>query len=138
MNRIPPDTSVDRPCDVHYIECKARGLREAPHCAEWDRVAKFERRGVKLMDCPQPGCAPTEEDIDRKCGLSSWGANKSQHKHDPLAGIRTNRCEMFSMRDAFVRMVNNLNHLVAEDEDKAEAARYGASLWPIPAEGVGK
>lgn len=64
-----PNVSVDRPCDVHLIEAWCRGEGEVLHCEEWGRVPHVVRLGVVVMDCPQPGCAPDEVSIGRKCRL---------------------------------------------------------------------
>jgi hypothetical protein len=64
--------SVDRPCDVHLIEAYERGMKEVPHCAVWDAVGHSERYGVVVMDCPQPGCCRSEDDIRAKCNLGYW------------------------------------------------------------------
>ena len=72
--RPMPSVSVDRPCDVHFIEAWCRGMDEVVHCVEWDRVRKVKRGGVVVMDCPQPECCPRLKDIDRKCNLGGYDA----------------------------------------------------------------
>jgi len=72
MKRKMPNISVDRPCDIHFIEAYMRGLKETVHCEAWDEVKHKERDGVLMMDCPQPSCAPTDKDIARKCNFKLW------------------------------------------------------------------
>lgn len=73
MDKLPNlNIAVDRPCDIHLIEALARGLKRVPHCAEWGNVGTHHREGVLVMDCPQPMCAPTAEDIEKKCNLQHW------------------------------------------------------------------
>lgn len=64
--------AVDRPCDIHFIEALARGMKETVHCKMWGKVKKKKRDGVLYMDCPQPECCPTKEDIDKKCNFKLW------------------------------------------------------------------
>lgn len=67
-----PNVSVDRPCDIHFIECCVRGMKEVPHCKEWDSVAHVEKSGVVMMNCNQPNCAQDRKTIERKCNLKYW------------------------------------------------------------------
>lgn len=67
-----PNISVDRPCDIHFIECYVRDMKEVPHCKSWDSVVHHDRNGVLVMNCPQPSCAPNTKEIDRKCNLEYW------------------------------------------------------------------
>lgn len=67
-----PNISVDRPCDVHFIECCVRDMTEAPHCTEWENVSHIYKNGIKMMNCPQPSCAPNKKSIDKKCNLKYW------------------------------------------------------------------
>ena len=69
-----PNVSVDRPCDIHFIECVVRNLikmPEAARCAKWDEVPVIERDGVEIMDCPLDCCYESNKDRQR-CNLQYW------------------------------------------------------------------
>jgi hypothetical protein len=66
---LPNNTTVDRPCDIHFIEAFSRKMPECLHCKEWDSVKKVVRRGVRVMNCPQPQCCPDDQAIAEKCCL---------------------------------------------------------------------
>jgi hypothetical protein len=75
MRDLPRNVTIDRPCDVHFASAWALERDEVVHCKEWDNVDKGRRHGVLVMDCPQPKCAPTADDINRKCRLGEYGAS---------------------------------------------------------------
>lgn len=75
MRGMPRNATVDRPCDIHFIEAWMMERDEVTHCEEWDNVPKSRRHGIMMMDCPQPGCCPTADDINRKCRLGEYGAS---------------------------------------------------------------
>lgn len=75
MKPFPRNTTVDRPCDIHFIEAWVMEKDEVTHCKEWDNVEKYNRSGIRCMDCPQPSCCPTAEDINKKCRLGEYGAS---------------------------------------------------------------
>lgn len=84
IDRVPPQTAVDRPCDIHYIECKARGLKKLPEgarCEMWNNISREERDGIVLMKCPVECCYEANKRRkmchfdyweDRKHGESLW------------------------------------------------------------------
>jgi hypothetical protein len=75
MKPFPINTTVDRPCDIHFMEAWAMEKTEVVHCKQWDNVKKHVRHGILTMDCPQPGCCPTAQDINEKCRLGQYGAS---------------------------------------------------------------
>lgn len=75
MKPFPKNVTVDRPCDIHFIEAWSLEKKEVVRCAEWGRVKKRDRHGILVMDCPQPDCCPTAKDINAKCRLGEYGAS---------------------------------------------------------------
>lgn len=78
MDNVPPQTAVDRPCDIHFIECKARNLKELPEgarCKMWDTVPRKERGGVSLMNCPLECCYEANKKREM-CNLKYWEDRK--------------------------------------------------------------
>jgi len=78
MRPMPLNVSVDKPCDIHFIEAYVMEKDEVTHCKEWDNVPKVVRNGITCMDCPQekePRCCATEEEINEKCRLGQYGAS---------------------------------------------------------------
>lgn len=71
LKRPMPNVSVDRPCDVHFIEAYCRGLGESVHCDEWDNVPTTVKQGVVVMDCPLECCYKANKNR-KMCKLEEW------------------------------------------------------------------
>lgn len=74
MAKVPPNTSVDRPCDIHLIECLARDFKKMPDaakCKNWDAVPRKDMKGVEMMDCP-PWCLAEANRDRERCNLEYW------------------------------------------------------------------
>ena len=73
MRDFPRNVTVDRPCDIHFMEAWVMEKDEVTHCEEWENVPRGRRHGILVMDCPQPGCCKSAAEINAKCRLGQYG-----------------------------------------------------------------